>query len=297
MVFPTPKTLWLLVSLAAAYVASDALLSARPRQAATLSRLAALDSCLVASNRAELLAARRTITYINRIVVSNHNQDDDLRVLRQAQHIQLVTQSLADNLRQLRQHWPTRNATAALTQLPEQLLRFADTLRQFAPTSPLLAHGGTAQVLAAPSFGAAAPTAQAMLSRLEAQVWQINADALQKQAEKVSSKCCFCFPRIAAWAIPASTTVAPGTPYAAKLLLTQTTPDNQLLMKANGQPVPVDQRTKHGLIRFRVPPARAGQPDTLRAQWQGQLIAQLNGLSDTTFTLTVPYLIVRHPQP
>jgi hypothetical protein len=269
---------------------------AQARQAATLARLAALETCLTASNQQRAKVASHSFSGIKLSVTRNHNQASDRWVLRQAQRIQLNTQLLTDTLRQLQQHWPATGNAVALARLSVRVRQYVDSLEVF-ETGNYLANSTEAeqtkkrlrkldweQVPAS-----AVPTA---LVRLEAQVRQVAADALDKQAVKVGSGCGFCFERIGAYAVPMAEVVAPGELYEARLMLSASAPNLRPTMYANGREIPLDYQTYQGLVSFRVPPARAQQPDTLRAQWHGQARYR-NGLTDTLLEADVPYYIIK----
>lgn len=271
---------------------------AQVRQAATLARLAALETCLTASNKQRAQVASRSFSGIKLSVARNHNQASDRWVLRQAQRIQLNTQLLTDTLRQLQQHWQIAGNVVALSRLSVRVRQYVDSLEVF-ETGNYLANSTEAEQTKKhlrkldweQVSALAVPTA---LVRLEAQVRQVAADALDKQAVKVGSGCGFCFDRIGAYAVPTAEVVAPGELYEARLMLSASASSLRPTMYANGQEIPLDYQTYQGLVSFRVPPARAHQPDTLRAQWHGQARYR-NGITDTLLEIDVPYYISKRP--
>ena len=293
-----PKLLLIGLLVAALAGAGWAYYRAQVRQVATLARLAALETCLAASNQQRAQAASRLLGGIKLAVTRNRNQSADRWVLRQSQQIQLNTQLLTDTLRQLQQHWSATGNAVALSRLSARVRQYVDSLEVF-ETGNYLGNsteaGQTKKRLRKLDWEQvstlAVPTA---LVRLEAQVRQVAADALDKQAVKVGSGCGFCFERIGAYAVSTAEVVAPGELYEARLMLSASASSLRPTMYANGQEIPLDYQTYQGLVSFRVPPARAHQPDTLRAQWHGQARYR-NGITDTLLEIDVPYYISKRP--
>lgn len=286
----------LIVAGGLALAGSFAGLKVYSHRAAALGRIAALDSCLAAANRQRAEAARVTLASIKLSVARNRNQAADARVAQQAQHIFSTTQALIDTLQQLRKGWPATGSPAALNRLKTQASQYAGFLQLYVPESSVLTDstqaskqlGGLAgldlQQIPSPAIGAA-------LTRLETQVWQVAAEALEKQAEKIGSGCDLCFDKIGAYAAPVSDIVEPGALYEARLMLS-TSGGVKMYMRANARELEVDPRLNQGLVSFRVPAAYPGQPDTARAQWRGQIRYNASG-TDTMQQLTVPYYIVK----
>lgn len=303
MALPAPKVLLLMAVAAAGLVAGQAVLVGRPQRAATLGRLVALNSCLVANNQQRARTAAATLRAIRYQVAENINQPADLATLRAAQRIQTRTLALTDTLYQLRQHWPPADPQAALLRLEAQLQHYSDALREFVPNAALLDQPSEALFHEDWLNQASLPTASqpivaAAFTRLEAKVRYLNAEALQSQAEKVSSKYDG-FDIISAYAVPTSEVVAPGAEYEAQLLLAAPSSRGHLLTIAanlNGKAVATKPFDRKYSVAFRVPAARPGQPDTVRARWQGQVRCWYE-MADTALTVTVPYLIVKpiHP--
>lgn len=271
---------------------------AQARQAATLARLATLDACLATSNQQRERAAAHLLSGIEVSVAKSRNQASEMWVLRQAQRIQATTLLLTDTLHQLQQHRPAVGASAMLARLPGQVRQYLDSLDVFETgvySTDSAAVAQTKKCLRALTWKQVPTSAVlAALIRLEAQVQQVTANALEKQAVKVGSGCDLCFERIGAYAVATAETVAPGELYKVQLMLSASASGIRPIMYANGRRVLTDHSTGQGLVSFRVPPARAGQPDTVRAQWHGQ-VRYRSGLTDTLLGADVPYYIVKHP--
>jgi hypothetical protein len=267
---------------------------AQVQQTATLTRIRALEIRLIASNQQRAQAAKSTWFSIATTVNKNYNQAADVAVLQQVNKIRGCTKTLLDSLHQLRQYWQAGHRTE-LRQLPTQLGQYALFIKKFLPDESAQSASTTGWLSGFDGTTAPKPTALAVLTKLETQVRQLEARALQTQAEKVGSRCCFCFDRIGAVAIPLAKTVAPGAVYQAQLVLLQATSTRRTHFSANGQEVPINPATGQALVHFDVPAARPGQPDTVRAEWHGRV--QLPwAASDTTLEITVPYFIVKPHQ-
>nr|GFD52722.1 hypothetical protein [Tanacetum cinerariifolium] len=101
--------------------------------------------------------------------------------------------------------------------------------------------------------------------------------------------------KIEASAIPASETVAPGAVYQAQLMLLLSTSTSRAQFSADGRELPIAPDFRHAAVHFKIPAARSGQPDTVRATWHGHIrLPRADG--DTVLETTVPYLIVK-PRP
>lgn len=134
------------------------------------------------------------------------------------------------------------------------------------------------------------PASLALLTRLETQVRQVAAEALQGQSEKVAYAGGFDI--IRAFAAPASATVAPGQLYQARLGLALATSSGRMHFSMNNQDLPVSTTSGQGMAQFSAPAALPNQPDTVRAQWQGRVRLPW-GATDTLLEIAVPYLIVK----
>ncbi|MGI4865798.1 MAG: hypothetical protein ACRYFZ_17880 [Janthinobacterium lividum] len=272
---------------------------AQARQSATLARITALETRLMASNQQRARAANQTIFSLGEIVSKNHNQAHDMAVFQQAQQIQDSTQLLLAKLHQLRQLWQSTANKPETGTLPAQVDRYASFIQQFVLEMPSLTKSSaqTATVGWLGEFDMATepqPARLAQLTKLETQVRQEAVEALESQARKVGSEC-ICFDKIAAFAMPTSETVAPGALYEAQLVLMKAASSLRPTMSADEQALLVDPAGQ-GLVRLRVPRLRPGQPDTVRAQWHG--LVRLRGhTADTMLAVTVPYFIVKAAHP
>lgn len=284
----------LVVALASASVAYY---RAQARQSTTLSRISVLENRLIISNEQRAKDAKNTVAGISVVVHKHRNQANDMAVLQQTKEIASRTKALLDTLHQLRRSWQVAGHRTELRQLPAQLDQYVAFLQTFTPNAPLLNHK-SAQTEAVGWLGEfdtarePRPAALALLTKFEAQVRQMESEALMNQAQKVGSGCDLCFDRIGAAAVPASETVAPGAVYQARLLLIVGTSTGRAQFSANGREVPVDPATGQATVRLKVPAAHPGQPDTVRAQWHGCI--QLPwAAGDTVLETTVPYFIVK----
>lgn len=249
---------------------------AQTRQAATLGRIMALEKRLIISNGQRAKDAKNTVAGIGVVVRKNYNQAKDMAVLQQAKEIESRTQGLLDTLHQLRQSWQVAGHHTELRQFPAQLDQYVAFLKTYALDAPLLNHqsGRTKAVGWLGEFDTAhgpRPAALALLTKLETQVRQMEAEALANQAQKVGSGCDLCFDRIGALAIPAAETVAPGAVYQAQLMLLLGTSTSQAQFSANSREVPTDPATGQAAVHFKIPAARPGQPDTVWATWHGRV--------------------------
>jgi hypothetical protein len=267
---------------------------AQTQQTATLARITALEARLMASNQQRARAAKSRWFNIATIVTKNHNLAADVGVLHEVEVIRSRTNAVLDTLHQLRQSWQADHRPE-LRRLPTQLGQYALFVKKFLPDEPTQLAPTAGWLSGFDSTTAPKPAALALLTKLETQVRQLEARALQTQAEKVGNKCCFCFDRIGAAAIPLAKTVAPGAVYQAQLVLMQAASTRGMHFSANGQEVPIDPATGQALVQFKAPAARPGQPDTVRAEWRGR--AQMPWTAgDTTLEITVPYFIVKPRQ-
>jgi hypothetical protein len=267
-------------------------------QAATLSRITALENRLISSNKQRARDAKKTIGSLSKAVRDNHNLSASVVVLRQAQKIESRTLTIIDTLHRMRQSWQNFGHDVELRQFPNQLNQYLLFIKDFVPDAQMLSHN-SAQVEVSSwlnQSGIASepkPAALALLTKLENQVWQLAAEALENQAQKVIFE--GVFDKVGAFAAAASNDVAPGDIYQAQLALVMTTSNASRQFSANGREVPTDPATGQALVQFKVPAARPGQPDTVRAAWHGRV--QLPwAAGDTVLETTVPYLIVKPRQ-
>jgi hypothetical protein len=262
---------------------------AQERQAATLTRITALETRLFASNQQGTQAARNIILDLSESVRRNRYQASSVAVLQQAEEIQSQTKAVIDTLHQLRQAWQTAGHRTELRQLPAQVNQYLLFIEKFLPDVPtqLASAGWVGDFDTTAEFK---PATLALLTRLETQVRQVAAEALLKQSEKVVYE--GSFDKLGAFAAPASATVASGQLYQARLALALATPSGRMHFSMNGQDLPTDLTNGQGVVQFSVPATLPNQPDTVRAQWQGRV--QLPwGATDTLLEITVPYFIVK----
>jgi hypothetical protein len=262
-------------------------LRGQAQQTAILARMAALEPYLAASNQERAQAASRLLFNLNKAVSQNRAIASDVAVLRQAQQIRARTQALLDTLHQLRLTGPA--SSQLRRHLPASLTHYTLFIRHFLPNiAPI---GLPTAPGESPSWAALpAPAGLAFLTKLETEIRQAETEALTKQALKVVNE--YGYDHVGALAVPASATVAAGAVYQAHLLLVLAGSGKYLPFSAEGQALPLDPATGYGLVRLQVPAARPGQPDTVRAEWRGQV--QLPGVTgDTLLRVQVPYLIVK----
>lgn len=262
---------------------------AQARQAATLSRISALESRLIFSSAQRAQTADRLLAGIERAICLMNNQPRDLPILRRSERLRAHTQALLDTLQALRQQaQPSSSQPAQTLHLAKQLDAYCTSVK----IPLLLNQPSTTQMLRAlqgpPASRAAALTYFGLLLR------RGEVAALTREAIKASSNYDG-FDVIRPLAVPAAITVAPGTEYRAQLLLAwlgrATSCSMQPVAEVNGgsisaragQPLPVS---------FRILAAKASQPDTVRTQWQG-LVRLRRHPADTVLSIAVPYLIVR----
>ncbi|MCC2546226.1 hypothetical protein LJY25_07200 [Hymenobacter sp. BT175] len=322
------SSLFLLVLVLGALAAGYAYYRQHATRAETLTSFAELDARLSHLNQRTAAEASATVGRIRTNVCYNMNQARDVAVLATSEQIQARTQAVRDTIGSIRKRLlastdnqagaPLRHldksgavteylqpeaGTGPVGRLSQQLTDYWKFIKKFAPGIPNL----TAPIPETPGsrnpdpdkwFGqyyfndAPVAVALANLSHLEAQVSRFERDALAHQAEKVGFSV-IRFTKIGAMAMPESNTVPPGAVYRAKLFMTTSASTCELprLISANGKAVPVDP-FRFGLVELPVSTQRPGDPDTLRARWQGALVIENNG-RDTTLRLTVPYLIVK----
>jgi hypothetical protein len=195
----------------------------------------------------------------------------------------------------------TSLGTDEVNQLAAHLDRYAAFIKEYAPSTATLTqpinHLGKADNFNAFYFKKA-PLGGilATFTQLEAQVRRSEIEALMVQSQKFGSGCCFCFDRIGILAVAESNTVAPGALYRAQLLLSQSISDVEFsTVSVNGRALLKDAN-RQNTVKFRIPLAHPGQPDTVQAQWHGTIRA-IAFPGDTTWQLDVPYFIVKQPKP
>jgi gliding motility-associated protein GldM len=132
--------------------------------------------------------------------------------------------------------------------------------------------------------------ALATLSEKETEVLKYEAEALQKQAEKVGAQTVK-FDKISAFASAESNTVAAGTKYKAELFLTASASGLNPKMTLNGGPLSVSPDGK-GKVEFTARPGAFDKDGNAKASWTGTIRFNQGG-RDTTFTVKVPYTITK----
>ena len=131
--------------------------------------------------------------------------------------------------------------------------------------------------------------ALAVLSQKETEVLKYQADALQKQAEKVGAKTVV-FDKLGAFASAESNTVAAGTKYKAELFLTAAATGLKQIMSSSVGSVPVDPKTNHGKIEFTATPGGFDAAGNAKHSWTGFIKINNNG-RDTTFKVVTDYTV------
>ncbi|GAA4358202.1 hypothetical protein GCM10023185_23600 [Hymenobacter saemangeumensis] len=234
-----------------------------------------------------------------------------MEVLRMAEQIGLRTLSLTDTLQTLRRqlssarplapfpnsyYSSTTVEPAVVNELSRHLDRYVAFIRTSVPDAvPLTKDPFTKPMREAFSafYFEKLPVAAVLTTytRLEAQIRRYSEEALRNNAQKVGSSCCFCFDRIALQSVAESNTVVPGGTYRSQLFLSQSISDVFFSeATVNGKSVEL-LYPGHAKVAFRTPQLNPGQPDTLRAQWQGVIRAR-DFPYDTAWRLTVPYFII-----
>ena len=132
--------------------------------------------------------------------------------------------------------------------------------------------------------------ALAVLSQKETEVLKYEADALQKQSEKVGAKT-IVFDKIGAFASAESNTVAAGTKYKAELFLTASASSIHPTMTLNGSSIGVGP-DGHGKVEFMARPGAFNKDGVATASWSGTIRFNQNG-RDTTFQVKVPYMVTK----
>jgi len=192
--------------------------------------------------------------------------------------------------------------------LKKELNQYSDFIRQYVPAATPLALDGRDDPRIANSkettthdqrnkdFGelnfenTPLVAALAVLSQKETEVLKYEADALQKQAEKVGAKT-IVFDKIGAFASAESNTVAAGTKYKAELFLTASASSISPRMTLNGSPLSVGS-DGHGKVEFTARPGGFDASGNAKASWNGTIRFNQNG-RDTTFQVKVLYTITK----
>jgi len=295
---------------------------------AILQKFKLIDDSLVDVNAKTDKAAEGTVKGIQEAVAKNRNQAADQQVLKQSEEIREKTKEMVAYIDQVRDKLiaATENSKAgefhnmeatdkvAITMLggaknglayplKDKLNGYADYIKQYVPDAAPLALDAkvdpkvTDKEQKGKNFAefnfenTPVVAALAVLSQKETEVLKYQADALQKQAEKVGAKT-IVFDKLGAFASAESNTVAAGTKYKAELFLTAAASGLKQNMTYNGSPLAVDPKTNHGKIEFTARPGNFDAAGNAKANWTGSIRINQNG-RDTTFRVTVPYTVTK----
>jgi gliding motility-associated protein GldM len=310
------------------YLVLTALLALQVNSAILL-KFKFIDDSLTDVNAKTAVAADNTVKGIEAAVAKNRNQAADVAVLKQSEEIRTETKKVVDYLASVREKLVAatenskgkneyKNMSAedkvAITMLggtknglayPMQktLNDYSSYIQKFVPdASPLALDAKVDPRVTDPEQknknfaelnfeNTPLVAALAVLSQKETEVLKYQADALQKQAEKVGAKT-IVFDKLGAFASAESNTVAAGTKYKAELFLTAAASGLKQNMTYNGSPLAVDSKTNHGMIEFTARPGNFDASGNAKANWTGSIRINQNG-RDTTFKVTVPYTITK----
>jgi gliding motility-associated protein GldM len=310
------------------YLVLTALLALQVNSAILL-KFKFIDDSLTDVNAKTDKAADGTVRGIQDAVAKNRNQAADQAVLKQSEEIRSKTKEVVAYLAGVREKLVTatendkgkneyKNMSAedkvAITMLggtrnglayPMQktLNDYSSYIGQFVPgAAPLALDAKTDPRVTDPEQknknfaelnfeNTPLVAALAVLSQKETEVLKYEADALQKQAEKVGAKT-IVFDKLGAFASAESNTVAAGTKYKAELFLTAAASGLKQNMTYNGSALAVDPKTNHGKIEFTARPGSFDASGNAKASWTGSIRINQNG-RDTTFKVVVPYTITK----
>jgi gliding motility-associated protein GldM len=310
------------------YLVLTALLALQVNSAILL-KFKFIDDSLLGVNDKTSNANDGTIKGIQEAVAKNRNQKNDIAVLKASEEIRAKTKETVEYLRDVRDKLVTaagntkgsneyKDVSAedkvAITMLgasrnglayplKDKLNAYSEYIRQYVPGAAPLALDPkddkmvTEKEQKSKNFAelnfenTPLVAALAVLSQKETEVLKYEADALQKQAEKVGAKT-IVFDKIGAFASAESNTVAAGTKYKAELFLTASATGLRPTMTLNGSPLSVDQATQHGKVEFTARPGAFDKDGNAKASWTGTVRVNTNG-RDTTFKVLVPYTITK----
>jgi gliding motility-associated protein GldM len=296
---------------------------------AILQKFVLIDGSLVDVNAKTDKSAEGTIKGIQEAVAKNRNQASDQAVLKQSEDIRAKTKEMVAYLQDVRTKLQnaTENAGSkneyknmeatdkvAITMLggkedglayplQKKLNEYSSYIKQYVPDAqPLALDAKVDPRITDPEQknknfaefnfeSTPVVAALAVLSQKETEVLKYEADALQKQAEKVGAKT-IVFDKLGAFASAESNTVAAGTKYKAELFLTAAASGLKQNMTYNGSSLAVDPKTNHGKIEFTARPGNFDASGNAKASWTGSIRINQNG-RDTTFKVTVPYTITK----
>ena len=308
------------------YLVLTALLALQVNSAILL-KFKFIDDSLLGVNDKTSVAADGTVKGIEAAVKKNQNQARDLNVLKQSEDIRAKTKDVITYLRGIRQQLlkATENTGpemtnlsgedkvamtmlggkrngVAYTGLKPKLNEYADYIKQYVPEASALALDAkddkrvTEKSQKTKNFAelnfenTPVVAALATISQKETEVLKYEAEALQKQSEKVGAKT-IVFDKIGAFASAESNTVAAGTKYKAELFLTAAASSIHPSMTLNGSSLSVGP-DGHGKVEFTARPGGFDASGNAKASWSGTIRFNQNG-RDTTFTVKVPYTITK----
>lgn len=296
---------------------------------AILQKFKLIDDSLVDVNGKTDKAADGTVKGIQAEVTKNHNIPADVAVLKQSEEIRDKTKEVIAYIDQVRDkllaatenskgagQYGNMEATdkVAITMLggaknglayplKDKLNTYSDYIKQYVPEAMPLALDAkvdpkvTDKEQKEKNFAefnfenTPVVAALAVLSQKETEVLKYQADALQKQAEKVGAKIVV-FDKLGAFASAESNTVAAGTKYKAELFMTAAASGLKQNMSYNGSPLSVDPKTNHGVVEFTARPGAFDAAGNAKASWTGSIRINQGG-RDTTFKVTVPYTVTK----
>ena len=310
------------------YLVLTALLALQVNSA-ILMKFKLIDDSLIGVNDKVSSANDGTIRGIQEAVTKNRSQKADIAVLKSSEEIRAKTKETIAYLRDLRDKLVVatgnnkgsneyKNVSAedkvAITMLggkrnglayplKDKLNSYSDFIRQYVTGAAPLALDAKDDKMVTEkdqknkSFAelnfenTPLVAALAVLSQKETEVLEYEADALQKQAEKVGAKT-IVFDKIGAFASAESNTVAAGTKYKAELFLTASATGLRPTMTLNGSPLAVDQSTQRGKVEFTARPGAFDKEGNAQASWSGTVRVNTNG-RDTTFKVLTKYTITK----
>ena len=135
--------------------------------------------------------------------------------------------------------------------------------------------------------------ALAQLTRQETEVLLLAQEAMDRYSMKSGTNVDPFYITVAN-AVAEIRTVLPGSRYRAKLFLTHVYKRDIIrAMTVNGATVPMDAQNR-GVVSFVVPTTALGGADSVTAFWDGS-ITTMTGGGDRTYTIRVPYTILKSP--
>ena len=311
------------------YLVLTALLALQVNSAILL-KFKFIDDSLVDVNTKTDKAADGTVKGIQAAVVKNRNLPGDVAVLKQSEEIRSKTKEMLAYLSDVRDKLVTatenskgsneyKNMSAedkvAITMIgggnkqnglayPMQgkLNDYSSYIKNFVPDAQPLALDAKQDArvtepeqknknFAELNFeNTPLVAALAVLSQKETEVLKYEADALQKQAEKVGAKT-IVFDKLGAFASAESNTVAAGTKYKADLFLTAAATGLKQTMTYNGSALKIGP-DGHGKVEFTARPGNFDASGNAKASWTGTIRINQNG-RDTTFVKKIDYTITK----